>query len=366
MPKPNKSCVLNVKGRLIGKKYPTYFIADIAANHNGDLEKAKCLIALAKKSGADAAKFQHFRADKIVSQHGFESMKSQASHQAQWKKSVYEVYQDASVPWSWTEELKKHSERIGIHFFSAPYDIEAIDMLDRYMPVYKIGSGDITWLESLRHIASKRKPVFLATGASTMAEVRRAVKILTKINPKLCLMQCNTNYTGNKENFKYINLNVLKAYAREFPNVVLGLSDHTPGHATVLGAVALGARAVEKHFTDNRKNVGPDHGFSMEPSDWREMVERTRELEMALGTEIKRVESNEKETTLIQRRCCRAAKDIRPGEILKREAIDVLRPVKPGAYSASEVSKVVGKKARRFIPKGEAITRSLVHGGHRK
>ncbi len=359
MPK-KPELALDVDGHLIGLRYPTYFIADIAANHDGDLEKAKQLITLAKKAGADAAKFQHFRANKIVSKHGFESIGKQLSHQSKWKKSVYQVYQDASVPWSWTEELKRHSDRIGIHFFSAPYDIEAIDMLDPYVPAYKVGSGDMTWHESLKHIASKQKPIFLATGASTTVEVEAAVQIITKINPRLCLMQCNTNYTGSKENFKHINLNVLKTYLQKFPAVILGLSDHTPGHATVLGAVTLGARAVEKHFTDNRKNVGPDHGFSMEPSDWQEMVERTRELEMALGVEIKKVETNEEETILVQRRCCRAARAIQSGEILKREDIDVLRPVKPGAYTASEIDQVVGKKAKCFIPQGEALMKHFL------
>ena len=129
-------------------------------------------------------------------------------------------------------------------------------------------------------------------------------------------MQCNTNYTGSLENFSHINLNVLKTYASMWPDVVLGLSDHTPGHATVLGAVALGARAVEKHLTDDRNREGPDHRFSMDPSGWRDMVDRTRELERALGSGDKRVAGNERETVVIQRRCLRAARDIAAGEII--------------------------------------------------
>ena len=346
---------LKVGKRLIGLSYPTYFIADIAANHDGSLEKAKDLIELAKKAGADAAKFQHFRADKIVSKYGFESMGEQKSHQAEWKKSVYEVYQDASVPWEWTEELKRHCDSVRIEFFSAPYDFEAIDMLDSFMPAYKVGSGDVTWHESLARMASKQKPIFLATGASSMEEVEAAVNVITPINPQLCVMQCNTNYTASPENFKYINLNVLKTYAQKFPHVVLGLSDHTSGHATILGAVALGARAIEKHFTKNRSQVGPDHGFSMEPSDWREMVDRTRELESALGCEEKKVEENERDTVLIQRRCCRAGKDLKPGMVLRREDIDVLRPVKSGAILSQEVGRLVGRKIKALIPKGEAL-----------
>ena len=355
---PSKEPVLKVAKRSIGLSYPAYFIADIAANHDGDLEKAKKLITLAKEAGADAAKFQHFQAEKIASKFGFESFGSRLSHQSKWKKSVYQVYQDASVPWEWTKKLKEHCDKVGIHFFSAPYDLNAVDRLNSYMPAYKVGSGDITWYESLERMASKKKPIFLATGASDMAEVRKAVKLITKINPNICLMQCNTNYTGTRDNFRYIHLNVLKAYAREFPNVVLGLSDHTPGHSTVLGAVALGARAIEKHFTDNRKNTGPDHGFSMEPSDWQEMVERTRELELALGIEKKEIQENEKETVLIQRRCCRSARDIKAGEVIHREDIEVLRPVKPGSLTPLDMENILGKKIKHSMPKGEAFMRN--------
>lgn len=347
---------LRVQGRAIGLSEPTYFIADIAANHDGSLDCAKELISLAKAAGAEAAKFQHFRADKIVSKLGFESA-GQVSHQAKWKKSVYQAYVDASVPWEWTEELRRHCDRENIHFFSAPYDIETIDMLDRWMPAYKVGSGDITWHAALERMAGKKKPIFLATGASEMAEVEAAVAVIERANPsvELCVMQCNTNYTGSLENFRHIHLNVLKSYARYFPKAVLGLSDHTPGHATVLGAVALGARAVEKHFTYSRKADGPDHPFSMEPADWREMVERTRELEAALGSESKKVQDNERETVLIQRRCCRAARDLAVGEALKPEDIALLRPAQAGCPTPPEAQALVGKRLKAALPKGGAI-----------
>lgn len=353
----------SIEGRKIGFGYPTYFIADIAANHNGSLKKAMRLIELAKKNGADAAKFQHFRADKIVSRYGFDSMSKKISHQAKWGKSVYQVYQEASVPWKWTPELARHCHQVGIHFFSAPYDLEAIDMLDNHMFAYKVGSGDLNWLESVLRMASKGKPVFLATGASTMEEVRRAVKAIARVNPKICVMQCNTNYTGSPKNFAHINLNVLKVYAQEFPRAVLGLSDHTSGHATVLGAVTLGARAVEKHFTDNRTQVGPDHAFSMSPGDWKEMVERVRELELALGTGKKKVEANENETVLIQRRCLRAARDLDKGEILREEDIDVLRPALPGAFVPDDRPRLLNKRIRRAMVKGEAFKPGHIQRG---
>jgi sialic acid synthase SpsE len=346
---------IRVADRAIGDGHATYFIADISANHDGDLRRAKRLIRLAAEAGADAAKFQNFRAPKIVSDFGFRSMGSQISHQATWKKSVFEVYADASIPFEWTPELKAACDEAGIHYFSSPYDFEAVDMLDPYVPGHKIGSGDITWLEMLRYIAGKAKPVFLATGASDIGEVQRAVHAILALNDQLCLMQCNTNYTASLENFGHIHLNVLKTYAAMFPEVVLGLSDHTPGHATVLGAVTLGARAVEKHFTDDNARVGPDHPFSMTPDSWRDMVERTRELEKALGSPDKRVGDNERDTVVVQRRCLRAAREIRAGDVLNREMIDVLRPAAPGGILPYEIESVVGTRALEDIPAGEAL-----------
>lgn len=346
---------IRIGSHWIGDSHPTYFIADISANHDGDLERAKMLIHLAKESGADAAKFQNFRAAEIVSDYGFRSMGKQISHQATWKKSVFEVYQDASIPFDWTPILKDECDRAGIDYFSSPYDFDAVDMLEPYVPAYKIGSGDITWIEIVQHIARKGKPVILATGASDIGDVQRAVHAIRAINPQLVLMQCNTNYTASLENYDHIHLRVLQTYRTMFPDVVLGLSDHTFGPATVLGAVALGARVIEKHFTDDNSRIGPDHPFSMTPKTWREMVDRTRELERALGSPDKRVNDNEKETVIVQRRCLRAAREIRAGEVLTREMIAVLRPATPGAIMPYEISAVIGTRALNDIPAGKEL-----------
>jgi N-acetylneuraminate synthase len=342
--------------RWIGGDHPTYFIADIAANHDGDLERAKFLIRLAKEAGADAAKFQNFRAAKIVSDFGFKKFGSQLSHQAKWKKSVFEVYEGASVSFDWTPELKAACDEVGIDYFSSPYDFGAVDMLEPYVPAYKIGSGDISWLEALEYMARKGKPVILATGASHIGEVQQAVHAITAINPELVLMQCNTNYTASLENFDHIHLRVLETYKTMFPNVVLGLSDHTSGHATVLGAVALGARVIEKHFTDDTSREGPDHKFAMDPDTWAAMVENTRQLERALGSADKFVAGNEADTVVVQRRCLRAACEIKAGEVLTREMIDVLRPQQPGAILPNEIDMVIGAKAIRDIPVGHELT----------
>lgn len=343
---------LRLGKKMVGLEHPTYFVADISANHDGDLERARLLIRLCARAGADAAKFQNFRAPKIVSDRGFESLGAQLSHQARWKKSVSEVYQAASLPWEWTPALKQECEACGIEYFSAPYDLEAVDMLDPYVELFKIGSGDITWPEMLRKVAAKQKPVLLATGASEIGEVQSAVEEILKINPQLVLMQCNTNYTASLENFRHIHLNVLTTYRAMFPSVVLGLSDHTPGHATVLGAVALGARVVEKHFTDDNHREGPDHPFSMTPQSWGEMVERARELEAALGSAQKYVAGNEKDTVVVQRRCLRAVRDLRAGTILDAGMLEALRPAPPDAVMPFDLPRVVGRKLTQDLPAG--------------
>jgi sialic acid synthase SpsE len=343
---------IEIGGQVIGDSEPTYFIADIAANHDGDLDRAVELIRLAADAGADAAKFQHFRAPKIVSRFGFETG-PQLSHQSKWERSVYEVYQSASIPWEWTSTLKAACDEAGIHFFSSPYDLEAVDMLDEYVPAYKIGSGDITWIEALEHIARKGKPVLLATGASDLGDVQRAVSAILSITHQLVLMQCNTNYTGSVENFRFVKLEVLRTFASMYPNLVLGLSDHTPGHAAVLGAVALGARAIEKHFTDDRTREGPDHMFSLDPAGWRDMVDRTRELEYSLGDGNKIVEPNEADTVVIQRRCLRAARDLPAGTTLTAGDLEALRPAPRDAIFPYQESLAIGRKLIRDVPRGD-------------
>lgn len=339
----NTMTTFHINGRPVGPSHPAYFIADIAANHDGNLERAKELIRLARKAGADAAKFQHFRAETIVSKEGFDAMNSKLSHQSKWKKSVFEIYKGASVPWEWTEQLVETCREENIDFFTSPYDLDMIDQLDPYVPAYKVGSGDITWLESLRRMGSKGKPVLLAAGASDLVDIQRAMSVLLdECRVPTLLMQCNTNYTGSLENFKFVRLRALETFRAMFPGVPLGLSDHTPGHATVLGAIALGASAIEKHFTDDISRDGPDHAFSMDPSAWKQMVDRSRELEAALGDGNKRIENNEMETVIVQRRCIRAAADLPVGRIIERSDLSVLRPAPSGSLPPYDLPSVIG------------------------
>ena len=347
---------IQIENKIISANQPTYFVADIAANHDGDLERAKDLIYLCAEAGADAAKFQHFTANTIVSDYGFKSLGGRQSHQEEWKKSVFDVYQDASLNQDWTPILKETCDKAGITFFTSPYSFDLVDKVDSFLSAYKIGSGDITWLEIVDYIASKKKPVLLATGASNMMEVDLAMETILKHTQDVVLMQCNTNYTASLENFKYINLNVLQEYKKKYPNIILGLSDHTPGHATVLGAVTLGARVIEKHFTDNVSREGPDHKFSMDFDSWKDMVDRTRELEFALGSNVKRVEDNEKETVILQRRALRAKRNLLKGEVITQDAVEALRPCPKDALAPYNIGKVLNKTLIEDIEAGDYIT----------
>lgn len=346
--------------RLIGKGEPLYFIADIGANHDGDINRAYKLIELAKDAGADAAKFQNFQASKIVSKVGFENLGSQLSHQASWKKSVFEVYEDASISFDWTGLLKAKCQEVGIDFFTSAYDFESVDAVDPFVDLYKIGSGDITWIEILEYIAKKNKPVLIASGASEMTDVVRAMNAIEAITKDVVLMQCNTNYTVDKDKFKYVNLNVLKTFSQRFPDCVLGLSDHTFGHATVLGAVALGAVVIEKHFTDSNDNEGPDHKFAMDPQTWRAMVDNANEVYYALGDGIKRIEENEKKSLVVQRRSLRATHNLEKGHVITSSDLEPLRPIPADGFSPYQINELLGKTLKKSIAHGEHITKKHI------
>lgn len=388
---------IKINDSVVSHDSPTYFIADVAANHDGDLEKAKDLIYAVAEAGGDAAKFQNFQAKTIVSDHGFKSLGGQLSHQSKWKKSVYETYEDASLPLEWTETLKETCDKAGVDYFTSPYAPDLIEAVSPYVAAWKMGSGDVTWHESIRNMARTGKPVILATGASTMEEVRMAVAAATEITDDVVLMQCNTNYTANADEpreealarMSCINLRVLETYAKEFPDVILGLSDHTLGHTTVVGAVALfGARAVEKHFTLDNNAEGPDHPFSMNPTTWREMVDATRaveskltddmsyndrielirpyvdmeELEASMGDGKKRIEDNEKDTCVVQRRAICVNKAIKAGEILTEDDIFPLRPAIPGGFEPYQADLIIGKPVAKDLSEGEMVSKDTLGG----
>lgn len=347
---------LQMYEKQISSADPTYFIADIAANHDGELSRAVELIYLAAEAGADCAKFQHFTADTIVSKKGFSGDLAAVSHQSKWSDSVYDVYDAYHTKKEWDDALVRTCKDAGIHFMTTPYNFDAIERFRNAVPGFKIGSGDITFAQMIDKVAQTGLPLFLATGAANFDDVDNALKIANKYNNQICLMQCNTNYTGSLENFKYVNLNVLKTFKIAYPDIVLGLSDHTPGHSAVLGAVALGARVIEKHFTDDNLRVGPDHSFALNPTTWKEMVDATRELQLALGDGYKRVEENELETVIIQRRCLRATTNLKAGHVITMKDLVALRPAPSGSISPMEIDDLVGSTLTSDIEKGDYLS----------
>lgn len=348
---------MKIGSHSIGLGFPTYFIAEIGANFDNDIERAKSLIWLAKECNADAVKFQHYTAETLVSDHEFSKL-SNMSHQSKWKQSVYETYKQAELNINWTSILANEARKADIDFFTSPYAYHLADYVDPFVSAYKIGSGDITWLSYLEYLSSKNKPVILATGASTQAEVDQAVATILSRTDQLVLMQCNTNYTGETNNQSFLNLNVIGTYAKRYPNVILGLSDHTVSDVSVLGAIALGARVIERHFTDDTKRDGPDHPFSTDPRSWLKMIKLSRELEEMLGDGIKRVENNELDSRIVQRRGICAKTFLEAGHVLSMDDLDYLRPCIENSFKPNEAERIIGRKLKRKLEKGEALNDS--------
>ncbi|MFT4034760.1 MAG: N-acetylneuraminate synthase family protein [Patulibacter sp.] len=335
---------LHIAGRPIGAGAPPYFIADIGANHDGDFQRALTLIDQAAEAGADAVKFQNFTASSIVSRRGFDELGGQLAHQAAWDKPVYEVYEDASLPIDWTAALAERASAAGVHYFTSPYDLDAIAAVEPYVPAFKVGSGDITWPAVIERMGRSGKPVLLAAGASTQRDVDRALNVVRGVSDQVVLMQCNTNYTGSNENFGYLNLGVLRDWSVRYPGIVLGLSDHTPGHISVVAALALGATVFEKHFTDDPSRPGPDHRFAMTPQTWRAMVEAATLAAASIGDGVKRIEANERDASVVQRRALRFAADFPAGHVVSAHDLFPTRPCPPEGLEPYREAEVVGRQ----------------------
>jgi len=352
---------IRIGRHVVGEGQPTYIISEVGSNFDGDLGRAKHLADISKDIGADAYKIQNFTAPKIVSQKGFSGLK--VAFQAKWDKPVVEVYKNAEFPREWLEELSAHCKKIGIDFFSSPYDAEAVDMLeDINVPAHKIGSGEIDNLPFLALVARTKKPIIVGVGAATMKEIESAVKTIRKAgNEKIVLLQCVTNYPAPMRDS---NINAMVTLRDTF-GVQVGYSDHTVGPQSggddpldgitvPLGAVALGGCMIEKHFTDDRKRKGPDHPFAMDIPAFSQMVKSIRALETALGDGQKKLMPSEKQTVIIQRRGVYAKEAIEKGEKLSSGKIEYLRPavsLRPG-----DVGTIIGKRAKRAVDAGEPLS----------
>lgn len=314
---------INIGNIQLNKNSKSYIIAEIGANFDGDFEIAKKYCLAAKEAGANCAKFQSFKAEKIVSDGGFKQMNLKGVH-GTWDKSVYEIFKSVEFPREWHKPISDYCKEIGIDFSTSPYDFEAVNLcLELDVPFIKIGSGEITWLEMIEKIALTQKPIFLATGDATMSEIDEAIRVIESTgNKNLVLMQCITNYPSQIES---ANINVLKTYESAF-DILTGYSDHSPGNVVVLGAIALGAKVIEKHFTLDKTGKGPDHPHSMDFNEFKSMVDDIRKLELAMGSTRKFVVEEEQETVFVQRRGLYINKDMKKGDIITVNDINVLRP----------------------------------------
>jgi N-acetylneuraminate synthase len=319
----NFSKNINIGNIQLNKNSKSYIIAEIGANFDSSLDTAKQYCLAAKEAGADCAKFQSFKAEKIVSDEGFKQMNLKGVH-GTWSKSVYEVFKSVEFPREWHKPISDYCKEIGIDFSTSPYDFEAVDLCVQLdVPFIKIGSGDVTWLEMIKKIASTQKPIFLATGDATLSEIDEAIRTIESTgNTNVVLMQCITNYPSQIES---ANINVLKTYESAF-DLLTGYSDHSPGNVVVLGAIALGAKVIEKHFTLDKTGKGPDHPHSMDFNEFKSMVDDIRKLELAMGSTRKFVVDEEQETVYVQRRGLYINKDMKKGDIVTNKDISVLRP----------------------------------------
>lgn len=339
--------------RIIGENKPAYIIAEMSANHAGSKDRALEIIYAAKKAGADCVKVQTYTPDTMTidsDQKWFQIDKGT------WEgENLYSLYQKAYTPWEWQEELKNEAENIGIDFFSTPYENTAVDFLeDLGVEFYKVASFSITNIPFLKYLAQKGKPIIMSTGMATLAEIDEAVRTIREAgNDQLALLNCSSAYPSIADD---MNLKNIKNLEETF-GVPIGLSDHSLGSVAAVTSVAMGAKIIEKHFCMSREIENPDASFSMEPDEFKKMVDDIRAAERAIGKIDYSISEKEKNNRLF-RRSIFAVKDIKSGEELTEENIRVIRPghgLKPKNWD-----NVLHKKALKDIEKGTPLNWDLI------
>jgi len=358
---------IKIKNKSVSKGFPCFIIAEAGVNHNGSFELAKKLIDAAKEAGADAVKFQTFKAEKIVTPEA-----EQAEYQTKnigKKESQYAMLKRLELPYSDFKRLKEYCDRKGIIFLATPHSgKEDVDLIAKLCPAIKVSSPDVTNLPTLEYVAGKNLPIILSTGASTSEEVRGAVKTILPINKELILLHCTTNYPAK---INEVNLRAMETMEKEF-GLLIGYSDHTEGIKISLAAVVLGACIIEKHFTLDTNMPGPDHKASLEPEELKMMVEGIRKIEKklvsgenpdiilgeldikeALGNGIKNPNISEIEVAKVVRKSIVAAKDIKKGLTITENMLDIKRT--GTGISPKYFNQVVGKKTKEGIKKDELI-----------
>jgi pseudaminic acid synthase len=347
---------MKIGSREISVGRPVYVIAEMSANHGQKFEQAVEIVKAARDAGADAIKLQTYTPDTLTI--NCRSKYFQIGKGTIWEgKHLYELYGEAYTQWDWQPKLKQIANDIGLDCFSTPFDSTAVDFLERMnVPAYKIASFELVDLPLIRRVARTAKPVIMSTGMATLAEIHEAVSTFCDAGGKeLALLKCNSAYPAPPEE---MNLRTIPHLAEAF-DVPVGLSDHTRGIAAAIAAVALGACIIEKHFTLRRADGGPDAAFSLEPQEFKAMVDAVREAEKALGRV--RYEPTEKEmASRVFRRSLFVVEDLKAGEIFTESNV---RSIRPGYGLAPRYyDKVIGAKARQDIQRGTPLSWELILG----
>jgi pseudaminic acid synthase len=349
-----KPSEIAISGRRIGTGHPCYIIAEMSANHGHSFEQALEVVRAAKAAGADAIKMQTYTPDTLtIDCRRPEFMIGKGTL---WEgKNLYELYAEAYTPWEWQPELKREAERLGLHCFSTPFDDTAVDFLEELnVPAHKIASFELVDTQLLKRVAATRKPIIMSTGMATFEEIAEAVETLRGAGcTQLALLKCTSAYPSLPEN---MNLKTIPHLAASF-DVPTGLSDHTLGIAVPVAAVALGACIIEKHFTIKRSDGGPDADFSLEPAEFRAMVDAVRIAENALGNITYEPTAEEKPSCAF-RRSLFAVEDVVAGERLTMRNV---RSIRPGhGLPPRLLTEVLGKQAAVDIVKGTPMSLDLL------
>lgn len=344
---------IKIGSSIISRQSPTYIVAEMSGNHNGDIGRAKEIIKSAKDIGADAIKIQTYTADTITFNSDEECFRATGKF---WKgRTLYDLYQEAYTPWEWQEELKNYAQEIGIDFFSSPFDLTAVDFLENVgVCAYKIASYEINDIPLIRKVAKTGKPIIISTGIAKLEDIELAVATCKEENNEdVILLKCLSAYPAPYED---MNLRVIPNIADTF-NCLVGLSDHSLGNETAIASVALGACVIEKHLTLKRSDGGVDSGFSMEVDEFAKMIEQIRNVEKALGKVTYELTSKQIE----QRKSSRSlfvVKDIKEGDIFTAENV---RSIRPGiGMHTKYYEDVLGKKARRTLKAGVPLDWSMI------
>lgn len=335
------------------EKNKCYIIAEISANHNGSIERAEAIVRTAADAGADAVKLQTYTADTLTIPCDNEYFRIKGTL---WEgKTLHDLYQEAYTPWEWQPRLKALANDLGMDCFSTPFDATAVDFLEKMdVPCHKVASFEVVDIPLLKKIASTGKPVIMSTGMASLAEIDEAVTTLRENGTReLALLKCTSAYPAPPEE---ANLRTIPHLAQAF-NCVAGLSDHTLGSAVAVAAVAVGARVIEKHFTLARADGGPDSAFSMEPAEFKQMVQDIRTVERALGTVCYDLTPKQKESKVF-RRSLFVVKDMEAGEVFTEENV---RSIRPGyGLPPRFLPLVLGRRSSLPIKRGTPLAFALL------